>query len=291
MPPRRPPSELWLSLPAEVVPAAIPDATALVRMLQTCKAWRTAIKADEEKLWKAFAMADFPRLHDILRLQPPPPVATAGFWRDTYRSQFRAKTTPVQCAPTSPTTSWSDYVFTVEVSAAGQEAVSRSFIINSWTELADLEAPWGRAEERPEWLKANPVHNIHGLQLSFLVTFQHRTIRLYDKGTMKDDALAVEPLNDGLGTFYEPFKEQSLPFGHLIDTTAFATGDGMPTVQPWMELSPIGFEAIWGEDDYLDEDGHDTRELVDTFQLNGQMRALEGEVFLPYLQSIPWDRL
>jgi hypothetical protein len=107
-------------LPPELVVSVVragKHGLVLVRMLRVCKAWRRAITAESASLWREAALAQFPRLHDILAIagaRPEPPD-----FRSLYRKQ-RAADFPSYHR--RPLPDLDEYVLSVELLAyhAGQ---------------------------------------------------------------------------------------------------------------------------------------------------------------------------
>ena len=60
-----------------------------VAMLQACRSWRVALKAEEEWLWERLARIDFLRLEDIIRLSPASAQVTS--YRRVYRQQLQCE--------------------------------------------------------------------------------------------------------------------------------------------------------------------------------------------------------
>ena len=301
-----PPPGLWAGLPSDILVRVVllgRSAPALVHTLMACSAWRAALAADVELLWRTFALADFPRLHDITKLKPPP--AMPGAWRDIYRSQSLARTKPLSISPAPPLRRLNDYVLTVEVSAPGTTVASRSKVLelNDFDELGDVELPlWDSYLQRPAWFNFQETKP-ESLMFSILVTFEHRTIRLYDEGVLKRKF----PTSRGGGSsFYEHLHDQELPFASRAALQAFPqdcvlTGASRTiTLRPWVDISCAGFDQYVEQDELDDEDWLQARPATDTIRLELEMhdQQLAGyasdrseECFLMYLQALPWNEI
>ena len=76
-------------LPPELVVSIVrasKDSLVLIKLLQVCKAWRRAIIDESASLWRDVALAEYPRIHDIVKFAPQPPD-----FRALYRSQLTAE--------------------------------------------------------------------------------------------------------------------------------------------------------------------------------------------------------
>ncbi len=83
----------------------------LVKMLQVCKAWRRALTAELANLWREVALAQYPRLHDVLAMAGTRPEPLC--FRSLYRSQLDADRRPLR-------TGLHAYALTVELHAMRQ---------------------------------------------------------------------------------------------------------------------------------------------------------------------------
>lgn len=89
-------------------------ATALIAMLCVCKAWRAALLAEGDRLWRTLAMERFPRLRLFLQHMP----ATHTF-RILYRQQLAAECIAPPPPPPPPLPPLCAYIFAMEWRAEG----------------------------------------------------------------------------------------------------------------------------------------------------------------------------
>jgi hypothetical protein len=93
---------------AVAVARAAMDGRVLAKMLQVCRAWRTALTADRN-LWREAALAKFPRLKSLVSC----PIPRELNFRELYRNQARAEK-PQRVVELPPL---SDYILTAELGA------------------------------------------------------------------------------------------------------------------------------------------------------------------------------
>ena len=93
-----------------------------VRMLQTCRSWRSALLTNEDGIWKELAFARFPSLPSILSLQ-----YTTKTFREIYLQQLRGSHAQVMrdLSAAPPDADLSSYVFSFEL-RCGAELIGES---------------------------------------------------------------------------------------------------------------------------------------------------------------------
>ena len=122
----------WADLPAELVRRIgrlQNDAPSLARMERTCKSWQTVIiegddavdMGDNPCLWRELALAEFPRLHTILKLARASSASGNSYtnhsWKALYRTNAEARRlcdSKIDAKHRQQTTSWKDYAIVVE---------------------------------------------------------------------------------------------------------------------------------------------------------------------------------
>ena len=172
------------------------SARLLVLMQSVSRAWREAVLAVHEELWRLAVLTEFPRVKALLAASPQ---SDGVSFRDVYRSQLKAQRLPPQPvdwrrSPPKPTCKLNDFVFTLELKS-GDALLSWTGQL-SWTKSAETtfctpsKAPlWQAGTSCPlstivqRWVTdPNGAAEVH---LSVFVTWRMRTVRI-----MHDQKLA-----------------------------------------------------------------------------------------------------
>ena len=103
---------------AVLLAAAARSAQVTGRMCQVCHAWRSAIQAAQDTIWKPLCFTRFPRLVDIIKLAQEP-----SSYRDLYAQELRNER-GVSCMRAHP--NLKEYIFTFELMYEGQVAARYS---------------------------------------------------------------------------------------------------------------------------------------------------------------------
>jgi hypothetical protein len=104
--------------------ASSSDARGVACMMSTCRLWRDVLAENEEIIWRALALRDFPLLSIILEVSASQPHS----WKAIYRVQPRCDD-PLRVMAPPPAGSLSDYIFTAQLEKAEGRTV---FPIGQW---------------------------------------------------------------------------------------------------------------------------------------------------------------
>jgi hypothetical protein len=203
------------ALPAELVVSVvlhICTGRGLVAMGRTCQAWRNAITAEHEQLWRAVTLREFPRAAAILRVKP-----SAKPWDEIYRLQCGLRP---QCKA-------EDFVISFELSKwhpdgnivlaegaatllPGEDDDSGPLSTAAmWAPGAAptlLSATWGSDPDDPQWTDERiELWNEPRPKLSIWVTRDMQTMQLYEGD------LGLGPSSDFSPASYDEFEGQDLP--------------------------------------------------------------------------------
>ena len=119
-----------VALPADLLAHVVRmscSARLLILMQSVSRAWREAVLAVHEELWKLAVLTEFPRVRALLAASPQ---SDGVSFRDVYRSQLEAQSLPPQPvawrrSPPEPTCQGTDFVFTFELKSGDH--------LSSWT--------------------------------------------------------------------------------------------------------------------------------------------------------------
>lgn len=164
------------------------SASTLVVMLQTCKAWRTALGGQSDGLWKTLALRRFPYICRVLEHE-----ATVPSFRTVYRQQLAAHA----CRRPPITPALDEYIFVAVIFAADD-------IFGEWSGVlgaADQDVPieWSMPPGRFEIMHAEATqyrktyrHGPYLRSLRCQITVTRRsdfaTLIMYKPTTMPDEA-------------------------------------------------------------------------------------------------------
>lgn len=175
----------WSDLPDDNVVTIARECNAPTLLLceSLCSGWRVALrraKLDLEEVWKALALARFPRLDAVLRLSSGPPPS----YRVLFRNQLEAERSHAAQEAEQKTT-LDDFIFSVEL-RHGTEVEGRwTGTINSVdgsenAVLADGSKPrlWTEGSE-PRWIDPEGEPVSRHIQLMVFVTHKFHTIKIY----------------------------------------------------------------------------------------------------------------
>ena len=194
------------------------SARLLILMQSVSRAWREAVLAVHEELWKLAVLTEFPRVRALLAASPQ---SDGVSFRDIYRSQLEAQRLPPRPvdsgrSPPKPTCQQNDFVFTLELkcgdhrsSWTGQLRWSHhNQAGNRWLALRMPRETslWQAGTSCPlktivqQWMTdPDGAAEVH---LSMLVTWRMRTVRIVHKHKLAK----YEPINDSVW-----FKRAELP--------------------------------------------------------------------------------
>ena len=165
------------------------SARLLILMQSVSRAWREAVLAVHEELWKLAVLTKFPRVKALLAASPQSDEIS---FRDIYRSQSKAERLPPQPvewrrSPPKPTCKLNDFVFTLELKS-GDALLSWTGQLR-WTSSA--ETTFRNTSKAPLWQAGAPcplstivqrwVADPNGaaeVHLSVFVTSRMRTVRI-----------------------------------------------------------------------------------------------------------------
>jgi len=204
----------------------------LVILLQICRAWRAALAARENELWRLCVFTEFPRAVALLskqfRVSPLVEVAMVPDFRRLYRMQHAARRVPT--TPRPEANELEDYLLTVELSRERKQSgqwvpmeapcsvTSTLRCFEGWgpERLADgLDIPW-LSELRAQIAAHGRVCVDWPWRLRFVLLLSHRvslaTVRLVDDCSTLDQALDVDDEDGAL--HYIEFGFAKLPTKH-----------------------------------------------------------------------------
>ena len=165
------------------------SARLLILMQSVSRAWREAVLAVHEELWRLAVLTKFPRVRALLAASPQ---LDGVSFRDVYRSQLKAQRLPPQPvdwrrSPPKPTCKLNDFVFTLELKS-GDALLSWTGQL-SWT--ASAEMTFCTPSKAPLWQAGAPcplstivqrwVADPNGateVHLLVFVTWRMRTVRI-----------------------------------------------------------------------------------------------------------------
>ena len=164
-------------------------------MLQVCRGWRAALKAQEEWLWERLVLHHFPRVEAILRLSSA--SATVSSYRQLYRKQLRTdyrmkQQRPKRIGPSS----FDQMLFSIELSKrptqfpGDVEPCGDVPLLASWTgRISDSQALSKEAcrmwegQQVPDRLISQfsiLSPELHNLNLRIYVTWKMDSMKIYD---------------------------------------------------------------------------------------------------------------
>lgn len=186
------------------------SARLLILMQSVSRAWREAVLAVHEELWKLAVLTEFPRVKALLAASPQ---SDGVSFRDVYRSQLEAQSLPPQPvawrrSPPEPTCQGTDFVFTFELKSGdhlsswtGQlrwshhtQAGNRYLVLRMPRETslwqAGTSCPFKTTVQ--QWM--TDPDGAAELHLSMFVTWRMRTVRIVHKQKLAK----YEPINDAV---------------------------------------------------------------------------------------------
>lgn len=187
----------WAFLPDDLLFrfAGFGDAQRLCVLLGTCRAWRVSLLARCEDLWRAFALARFPRLKALLAASTQPPDSFCALYRNQLMAEGRIPT-PV------PRFDFSSLIFTVEIDYKDEPVLEWVGKAPCDVRVSDgcfeLDISWSsdnpvRLQRQLEAIyTASPVRTSEVVRIRIFVTRELRTTCLYSGAALdciQDDVL------------------------------------------------------------------------------------------------------